>query len=188
MSDEMIAAGVAAGEVCSRCEDWNEPVHEYETYQDGVRLQLCDDCAFEAFTEGSIKAGFADQSESSPSLSPDGRKRLTWEDGEEWVVVHHHDEYEYRDGVQYHSVTVRYCGTMLELTADGAATPRPSGMSGTGAFPVPRNRIADTVDYIVPSHAELVVIYRCEAEIPELDELATEVNRDSRTSAGDDRE
>ena len=121
------------------------------------------------------------------------RKILTWEDEDEWVVVHHHDEYEYRDGVQYHSVTVHHVGTMLELTVGGREMPRPSGLSGMGSFAVPRRRIVDTIDYIVPDRDEVVVIYRCDAEIEELEELAAEVHRgdtatESRTSAGDGRE
>lgn len=72
MGDEMLPAGVAAGEVCSRCESWSEPVHEYETHQEGVRLQLCDECAFEAFTEGTIDVGLAEAHDSRTRAS---RKR-----------------------------------------------------------------------------------------------------------------
>ncbi len=120
------------------------------------------------------------------------RKSLTWEDEDEWVVVHHHDEYEYRDGVQYHSITVHHAGTMLELTSEGKEMPRPSGLSGMGSFAVPRRRLVDTIDYIVPNYDEVVLIYRCDAEIGELEELAAEVHRgdtatESRRRAGESR-
>jgi len=180
MVDETLKAGVAAGEVCGRCESWDVDVSRYSCGY-GVSMYLCSDCAFEAFEEGVITVDVP-----RTSSEPTWEKHLTWEDEEEWVVVHHHDEYEYRDGVQHHSVTVHHTGTMLELTDGGKEMPRPSGLSGMGSFAVPRRRLVDTIDYIVPSHAELVVIYYCDAEIPELEELAAEVQRDSRTSAGDE--
>jgi hypothetical protein len=109
-----------------------------------------------------------------------GQKQITWEDEEEWVAVRHHDEHDYRAGVQYHRITVQHVGTMLELTADGAEMPRPSGMSGIGPFPARRRLIADKIDHIVPDYDEVVVIYRCDAEIPELDEIAAEVKHETR--------